>query len=175
MFDYNNTFYCVPKKKQALYIRGTVELSETIKGNPPLIGSNAHFINADPKLSEPFEGLKPDLNIHTPNAYIQPRLGMIIKGSLIWQLNLKVTAIRNHFEKFDGLILPLAWFEFTIDELPLHFKIMLFMVSPVGDIVEFILQYGSILSFFYSLYYLCCCCCSHGVALRISQNRQKPV
>lgn len=154
MFDYNNTFYCEPKSLKTPHVNGTIELSDTINGNPPLIGSYAHFINADPKLFEPFEGLKPDLSKHTPHAYIQPRIGMIMKGSLIWQLNIKVTAFKNHYKKFDGLTLPLAWMEFTIDELPLRFKIMLFMVSPICDILEVILKFGTILCFLYSVFYL---------------------
>jgi hypothetical protein len=153
-FDADNEFYCEPKKLRASHIKGTCELSDAINGNPPLLGSYAHLINADPKLFEPFEGLKPDMKRHTPHAYLNPRIGMIMKGSLIWQLNVKVTSFRGHYEKFNGLILPLAWMELTIDELPLRFKIMLFMVSPVSDILEIILMYGSIFSFLYSIFYL---------------------
>lgn len=126
----------------------------TLNGNPPLFGSLAHFMEGDEKLFEHFEGLKPDKSLHTCYAYIQPRIGLLIKGGLRYQLNIRVTPLKHHYEQFDDLILPLVWLDFTLDELPLRFKIMVFMISPVADTFEMILKYGSILSFVFSSYKL---------------------
>lgn len=154
IFTSDTQHYCVPKSLVVDHINGTVDISSTLNGNPPLYGSFAHFIKGDEKLFEHFEGLSPDESLHSSYAYIQPRIGLLIKGGLRYQLNIRVTRFNNHYKKFDNLILPLIWLEYTLDELPLKFKIMLFMVSPIANILEVILKYGSILSFVLSIYQL---------------------
>lgn len=148
------SIFASSKKSKFPHINGTIDLSDTIAANPPLLGSLPHFMEGDPKLFEPFEGLKANKSIHMPYAYIHPRLGSLIKGSLCYQLNIRVTSYNNCYKKFNDLILPLVWMEFTIDEMPTIFKVLLFIVSPVGDILEVILKYGSILSFLMSIYHL---------------------
>ena len=154
IFTSGTQYYCKPKSLDVDHINGTVDISLTLNGNPPMFGSFAHFFKGDEKLFEHFEGLSPDESLHSCYAYIQPRIGLLIKGGLRYQLNIRVTKFNNHFKKYDNLILPLIWLEYTLDELPLKFKIMLFMVSPVADILEVVLKYGSILSFVLSIYQL---------------------
>lgn len=131
-----------------------MDISDCIDGTPPIFVSFAHFMDGNSKLFERIEGLKPDRRFHTPHAHIHPRLGIPLFGESRMQLNLKVTSLGRHYEKFDGLILPLAWIQTSVDEFPLRFKFLLYTSTYFVDFIEIVLKYGSIISFLASVGYL---------------------
>lgn len=128
-----------------------MEVSDCIDGRPPVFVSYAHFMEGDAKLFEKFEGLYPNRSKHTPYAYIHPRLGTPLFGISRMQLNLKVSSFGKHYEKFNGLILPLAWIETSIEEFSIKIKILLYLSTYGVDFFEVILKYGSIITLIYNL------------------------
>lgn len=131
-----------------------MEMTDCIDGNPPIVISHPHFMEGDPQLLEMFEGISPDRNLHSSYAYLHPRMSVPLFGVSRMQINLKVTKMNKHFEKFDGLILPIAWLETSTDSFPNEFNFLLFLSTIVVDDIEIVCKYGSIVSFILSSLYL---------------------
>lgn len=149
----NNSYNCELKSIKESHVDGVMDISDCINGSPPVLVSFAHFMEGDPKLFEHFEGLNPDRKKHSPLAHIHPRLGVPIYGISKLQLNIKVTSFGRHYQKFNDMILPLAWVETSVQEFPLSYKILLYLSTYVVDIVEVILKYGSIVGMIVSIRY----------------------
>lgn len=80
----------------------------------PFFPSFPHFHMADPKLSEPFEGLHPDPVNHVTYLDIHPNLAFPISGSSRMQVNVQLRTSKDieAFRDFDdGFLLPVAWLE----------------------------------------------------------------
>lgn len=128
-----------------------LDISDCIEGSPPVFVSYPHFTEGDAKLLDKLEGLYPNRSNHAAYAYLHPRLGFPLFGISRMQINLKVSSFGRDYEKFNGLILPLAWIETSIEEVPVKFKILFYMSTYVVDVVEVILKYGSIIALIYTL------------------------
>ncbi|KAG5674770.1 hypothetical protein PVAND_004720 [Polypedilum vanderplanki] len=116
IFDKNKN--CEPKNTEPQNIDGTFDASQCdfVEGSPPIFVSFPHFLHGDPKLFEHFEGLKPNKNSHKSFVHFHPRISVPIQGSLFMQLNLQLFHFRNYFKEFpEGIILPVAWIEVTIE------------------------------------------------------------
>lgn len=131
-----------------------MEVTDCIDGNPPIVISHPHFMEGDSKLFEYFEGLSPNRSLHSSYAHLHPRMSVPLFGISRMQINLKVTKMNKHYEKFDGLILPIAWLETSTDSFPTKFNFLLFLSTIVVDYIEIVCKYGSILSFVLSTLYL---------------------
>ena len=147
-------YFCDLKNPVGAHVDGTMEVSECIDGNPPLIISHPHFMEGDSQLFEHFEGISPNRSLHNSYAYLHPRMSVPLYGISRMQINLKVTKMNRHYEKFDGLILPLAWLETSTDSFPAKFNFLLFLSTIVVDYIEMVCKYGSIVSFIISSFYI---------------------
>ncbi|XP_045770733.1 scavenger receptor class B member 1-like [Maniola jurtina] len=87
----------------------------------PAVASFPHFHLGDPALRERFTGLHPDSEQHQSYLDIHPTLGIAVRGKSTLQLNIQVKKLENfgpvqYFPQ--GLILPVAWIEMSVEELP---------------------------------------------------------
>lgn len=112
----------------------------------PVYVSFPHFLNADPSLSQPFEGLSPDKEKHESYFKIQPKLGVPIEGKIRVQLNLKideapyVTPVAN----FPSIIYPIMWLEEGIDDLTPPIRRWIYLGTTFADVACPLMTYGFI-------------------------------
>lgn len=119
-------------------------LSIFVLADAPVYLSFPHFLDADPNLAKPFEGLKADRVKHGSYFKIQPvsitnkktrwspvsngllfqKLGVPIEGKIRAQLNLKVDQAPNvnTVSNFPSIIFPIMWVEEVKQLLRLNFK-----------------------------------------------------
>ncbi|CAH4032356.1 unnamed protein product [Pieris brassicae] len=100
--------------------RGVIDITSCTMG-APLLASFPHFYLGDPKLREPFEGLEPNPELHDSYLDIHPTLGISLSGKSSLQLNIIVRkssliSTLNFLE--EEMILPVAWIQMTVEELP---------------------------------------------------------
>ncbi|XP_022824197.1 scavenger receptor class B member 1-like [Spodoptera litura] len=100
--------------------RGIINVTDCTMGAPALV-SFPHFYLADPKLREDILGLKPDPLKHDSFIDLHPTLGIALSGKSSLQINIQVRKSDMFSSvKFlpNGLILPVAWIEMSVEELP---------------------------------------------------------
>jgi hypothetical protein len=138
--------YCELKRLQEKQIAGTLDISDCIPDNPPVVISHPHFAEGDPKLCEMFEGLEPE-KFNTPQTciYVVPRFGVTVFLSTKIQFNLRVSSLSKYYTKLNDVILPVAWIETSLEEPPIALKMIFYVITYVVDGLEIILKYGSIL------------------------------
>lgn len=146
--------FCELKSETKEHIDGVMEVSDCIDGAPPIILSHPHFMEGDERLFVKFEGISPNRSLHNSFVYLHPRMSVPLHGVSRMQVNLKVTKLRNHYEKFDNLILPIAWLETSTDSFPVKFKLLLFLSTIVVDYIEMVFKFGSIITFTVSTLYI---------------------
>ncbi|KAJ8975761.1 hypothetical protein NQ317_004811 [Molorchus minor] len=112
----------------------------------PVYLSFPHFLDADPKLIEPFEGLNAVREKHQSYFKIQPKLGVPVEGKIRAQLNLKVdqapyvTPVKN----FPNIIFPIMWVEEGIDDLTPPIRRWIYLATTFADIACPLMTYGFI-------------------------------
>ncbi|KAG6443856.1 scavenger receptor class B member 1 [Manduca sexta] len=100
--------------------RGVINITDCTMGAPALV-SFPHFHLGDPRLREEVTGLQPDPVLHDSYIDFHPTLGIALNGKSSLQINIQVkksstfTVLKDLDE---GLILPVAWIEMGIEELP---------------------------------------------------------
>ncbi|EFA05669.1 scavenger receptor protein [Tribolium castaneum] len=116
----------------------------------PIFMSFPHFHNADPALKEGVTGLNPD-SVYETYADLHPTLGFVMAGKNRIQVNVQVAKAFgisqvNMFE--DGLMLPVAWIEYVLEDktLPDDMISIIFQTTFTLRSVELGLKYGCILS-----------------------------
>ncbi|XP_071438646.1 scavenger receptor class B member 1-like isoform X2 [Hetaerina americana] len=115
----------------------------------PIMASFPHFYMGDESLLEPFEGLNPKKELHEFTLDIQPILGVPLGGVSRLQLNAMVRISKgiwqlNGFPK--NLILPIAWFELGVEELPNEVKSAIKMATQTSQLVQQGLKWMLLLS-----------------------------
>jgi hypothetical protein len=146
-----DNYYCELNSKNESHVDGVLDVSDCIYGSPPVFVSYAHFMEGDEKLFEHIDGLKPNREIHSPYMHLHPRLSVPMYGISKMQLNLRVTRFRRYYEKIpENIILPLAWVETAIEDLPLRFKVILHVI----EYVDLFFKYASIISLLISTFNL---------------------
>lgn len=115
----------------------------------PVVTSLPHFLYGDPILSEDFDGLRPEKDIHEAFVEVDPKMGVPVGGKSRLQLNIMlhqttfISALSNKYK--DGLILPIAWMDYGVDRLPDDVSSMIWNLIFLIGAVEGILSYGFIL------------------------------
>ncbi|XP_073965130.1 scavenger receptor class B member 1-like [Choristoneura fumiferana] len=100
--------------------RGVINVTACAMGAPAL-ASHPHFLRGDPRLREEITGLNPDPILHDSYVDIHPTLGISLGGKSSLQINIEIkkTAMFSALTYLkQGLILPVAWIDMTLDELP---------------------------------------------------------
>lgn len=128
-------------------------------GGIPIIQSSPHFLFCDEKYLSQVEGLKPDINKHRTQLYVEPTSGVLMKANKRIQFNTqlpldqRITITKNLSE----CLFPLMWIDenFIIDEVNAN-KFYNQLVIPqivlnVGKYV--ILAVGAILIIFLEVFY----------------------
>ncbi|CAG9857529.1 unnamed protein product [Phyllotreta striolata] len=129
--------YCTPKGLQNI---------SPCQFDAPVYLSFPHFLDADPALSEPFEGLKADREKHESYFKIQSKLGVPLEGQIRVQLNLKVdqapyvTVVKN----FPSIIFPIMWIEEGIDDLSPAIRRWVYLATTFADVASPLMTYGFI-------------------------------
>ncbi|CRK96535.1 CLUMA_CG009959, isoform A, partial [Clunio marinus] len=119
---------CYCDKLEKCYQRGIGNASPCYH-DLPVSFSQPHFYDADPSLLNQFEGLKPVKEKHQTTFAVQPKLGMNVNFNLRTQMNLMTGKTKFHEEvqRFNDMVIPVGWFENTLDELTpaleLHLKL----------------------------------------------------
>ncbi|XP_013196356.1 scavenger receptor class B member 1-like [Amyelois transitella] len=100
--------------------RGVINVTACTMGAPAMV-SFPHFYLGDPQLREEILGLRPDPVLHDSYLDIHPTLGLSLNGKSSLQINFQVRKTGMFtslgFLK-QGIILPVAWIEMSLDELP---------------------------------------------------------
>ncbi|XP_026734624.1 lysosome membrane protein 2-like [Trichoplusia ni] len=100
--------------------RGVINVTDCTMGAPALV-SFPHFYLADPQLREDVLGLQPDPLKHDSYLDLHPTLGIALSGKSSIQINIQVRK-SDMFPSVkylrQGLILPVAWIEMGVEELP---------------------------------------------------------
>ncbi|KAJ8706286.1 hypothetical protein PYW08_010912 [Mythimna loreyi] len=100
--------------------RGIINVTDCTMGAPALV-SFPHFYLADPSIREAITGLKPDPLKHDSYLDLHPTLGIALSGKSSIQINIQVkkSDLFSAVKFLDqGLILPVAWIEMGVEELP---------------------------------------------------------
>ncbi|CAG4949416.1 unnamed protein product [Parnassius apollo] len=115
-----DTGVCPPK--------GVINVTACAMGAPALV-SFPHFYLGDPILREQVTGLKPDPEKHQTFLDIHPTLGIALSGKSSLQLNIQVrkTPMFTSLGFLEeGLILPIAWIEMSVEDLPDSLKSLVY-------------------------------------------------
>ncbi|XP_026483392.2 scavenger receptor class B member 1-like isoform X1 [Vanessa tameamea] len=100
--------------------RGIINVTECAMG-APAFASFPHFHRGDDILRTQITGLNPDSESHESYLDIHPTLGIALSGKSSLQLNIKVQK-SNAFGALgflkQGIVLPIAWIEMSVEELP---------------------------------------------------------
>ncbi|KAH8409656.1 hypothetical protein KR222_000810, partial [Zaprionus bogoriensis] len=121
--------------------------------NMPLAITYPHFMNTDPSLLEPFEGLNPDKERFESILMLQPQLGVPLHVHMKLQANQVVGNIKfnSQMEPFENMVLPLLWVDLTIDNLPLYLQFLVHGLKYVFPALQAILVLALILTGCYQL------------------------
>ncbi|XP_063632608.1 scavenger receptor class B member 1-like [Cydia splendana] len=108
--------------------RGVINVTACAMGAPAL-ASHPHFYLGDPGLLENVTGLNPDPALHDSYVDIHPTLGISLHGRSSMQINIQVKKTPmfpalSFLE--EGTILPIAWIEMTVEEIPESLRTMIY-------------------------------------------------
>ncbi|XP_018563143.1 scavenger receptor class B member 1 [Anoplophora glabripennis] len=112
----------------------------------PVYLSFPHFLDADPNLTKPFEGLSADREKHESYFKIQPKLGVPVEGKIRAQLNLKIdqapyiTVVKD----FPSIIFPIMWLEEGVDDLTPSIRRWIYLATTFADVACPLMTYGFI-------------------------------
>ncbi|XP_072948493.1 lysosome membrane protein 2-like [Epargyreus clarus] len=99
---------------------GIVNVTACAMGAPAL-ASFPHFYRADPMLRVNITGMDPKPTLHESYIDVHPTLGLALSGRSSLQINIQVKK-PNSFRSLDfldqGLILPIAWIEMSVEHIP---------------------------------------------------------
>lgn len=145
LLNEDNQCYCENEKCPP---RGLQNISPC-QYNAPVYLSFPHFFDADPALLKPFEGLKPEKELHETYFMIQPKLGVPLEGFVRVQLNIKVDRAANirinQINQFPDIIFPVMWLEEGVHELTPSIWRWLFLATRVGPVAVPVLTYSMII------------------------------
>ncbi|CAH2101836.1 unnamed protein product [Euphydryas editha] len=100
--------------------RGVVNVTKCTM-DAPALASFPHFLRGDPKLREDITGLNANSDQYESYLDIHPTLGIALSGKSSLQLNIQIKKSNSfgalNFMK-QGIILPIAWIEMSVEELP---------------------------------------------------------
>lgn len=122
-------------------LKGTFDVSPC-KFGAPLVVSWPHLFGADPNATKGLKGLRPDEEKHGFSMDVQPTLGMGLSAHVRLQLNLKIQQIPSleQFSELPGslkpgqeLLIPILWFDDTIDEPPPDLMVLLRDALRIGS------------------------------------------
>ncbi|CAH1405820.1 unnamed protein product [Nezara viridula] len=153
VYNTNGTCYC-PESGCAPY--GLFDLSPCSEGIPLLV-SFPHFLNADPSISEPFEGLHPDSEKHEFYIDIQRLLGFTLGTVSRLQMNMRIEKSKytNLLKEFpNNLILPLFWIQVSAEEMPPELYNIIYHSTFTVKRMQVVLRWGLLLFTLLLLYFL---------------------
>lgn len=135
--DQNPDNECYCRKKTCLK-KGLIDLTPCYY-NIPVAVSLPHLLDADPSLLEDVEGLKPDRKKHESFVILQQIIGMPIYAHSRMQINLIMHPTRYNpkIAVFNGLTIPLFWYDMYFSPMPYHLLIVLKLlyILPVAQTV----------------------------------------
>ncbi|XP_068621765.1 lysosome membrane protein 2-like [Battus philenor] len=108
--------------------RGVINVTACAMGAPALV-SFPHFYLGDPILRQKVIGLKPNPELHRSYLDIHPTLGIALSGKSSLQLNIQVrktTMFSSVSYLEEGLVLPVAWIDMGVEELPESLKSLVY-------------------------------------------------
>ncbi|XP_044762887.1 scavenger receptor class B member 1-like [Coccinella septempunctata] len=115
----------------------------------PTFISNPHFHRADPKLTESITGLNPNGTLHGTTMELHPTMGFPMSGNTRLQINMQILKISEFSQLYkyqDGMILPIAWFDVSMQDkyLPEEIKDIIATTTHTVALIKNLLKYGSI-------------------------------
>ncbi|KAL0858764.1 hypothetical protein ABMA27_011236 [Loxostege sticticalis] len=107
--------------------KGVINITACTMGAPAL-ASFPHFSHGDPSLQHLITGLHPERNYEN-YLDIHPTLGIALRGKSSLQINLQVRKSPSFTALSflpQGLILPIAWIEMAVEELPESLRTLIY-------------------------------------------------
>ncbi|KAL4711221.1 hypothetical protein ACJJTC_019062 [Scirpophaga incertulas] len=109
--------------------RGVTNVTACAMGAPAL-ASFPHFYLGDPRLSEKISGLNPNTpSIQENFLDVHPTLGIALSGKSSLQINMQIRK-SDMFSALgfldQGMILPIAWIEMAVEELPESLRTLIY-------------------------------------------------
>ncbi|RVE49576.1 hypothetical protein evm_005804 [Chilo suppressalis] len=131
--------------------RGVINVTACTMGAPAL-ASFPHFHLGDPRLRAVISGLKPDPEKHQNYLDIHPTLGIALRGRSSLQINMQVMKSSMASLGFlnQGLILPIAWLEMAVEDLPESLRTLIYHGTFSTAAVQLGLAVTSIAALFVS-------------------------
>ncbi|XP_046979309.1 lysosome membrane protein 2-like [Schistocerca americana] len=111
----------------------------------PIMVSLPHFHLGDKELLEAIEGMNPDPEKHDIYLDIHPTLGVVMRGKTSLQFNVRVekSKVLTQLDRFsEGMILPIAWMEVAMNELPPDLHSILYSATHTVNLARQILRWG---------------------------------
>lgn len=125
---------------------GLIDVTDCYYGFPIAL-SYPHFYKADPSLLEAVTGLQPRADLHESYAYIQPKSGLPLRLAYRFQINMALQNIAHmsRVEKFSDFVLPLLWFEISMNGLPTSMHIRFWFYLNALPILQSVGTYSLLL------------------------------
>ncbi|KAH0951798.1 hypothetical protein HN011_007991 [Eciton burchellii] len=111
--------------------------------NIPAAVSLPHFLDADPSLLEDVDGLQPIRKKHESFAILQQTFGVPLSIRSRMQTNLVMQHLRYNpnMMAFNGLTVPLFWFDLHTKSFPTYLSIILKLSLKILPVVQTVLIY----------------------------------
>jgi hypothetical protein len=132
----DNTGFCTDKDK--CLGNGVMNISKCYGGVSGFI-SQPHFLNADKKFTDAFDGLKPNESLHDFKLNFEPTSGVPIQGNIKFQIsfyifqNDKIDIVKN----VQPALYPLVWFDEALELYP-DTRAQLKQVALISQLVTII-------------------------------------
>ncbi|KAK9506506.1 hypothetical protein O3M35_008431 [Rhynocoris fuscipes] len=119
----------------------------------PFVISHPHFMYGDKDIFNKIEGLKPNPEKHTYYVDLHKNLGIPLKGNSRIQLGIVVNkdTLTGYKSLKNETILPIAWMDFEIPELPDNLNSLLYHVTFTMPLIKSVLKWGFLVLFLLSV------------------------
>ncbi|CAH1403132.1 unnamed protein product [Nezara viridula] len=136
--DPKNKCFC----KNKCFPRGIFDVQDCYYGFPIAL-SYPHFMDADPKVLDSVEGLKPDHDLHHTYFVINEESGLPLNVSVKMQINMVFDDLSkiSNVPRFSHRILPMLWMDITMKELPPSMARKFYLYLTVGPIAQALSTY----------------------------------
>lgn len=157
----DNECFCPEERGEKCLPGGVFSVAPCTFGAPIMV-SFPHFFQGDSELYDHVDGLQPNASKHSMYLYLHPILGIPMGGQSRFQFNIQIhksphLAVDDFLE--DGSILPIAWLEIGVDELPPEIRDVFYRATFTTLSIERGLKYGLlVLAFITGLVLLRCAC-----------------
>lgn len=111
----------------------------TCRFDVPSAYSQPHFFGSSYNYREHFRGLHPNEDEHQTFLWMEPKTGIPFEEKYRFQQSIPVPQLNGFSEsirRFNGMIVPTFWYEYDLDDLPMHSDFMLRLTAVYMPYVQ---------------------------------------